>query len=139
MQQSALRLGTLFLLQCLLTSCSTQYHSVNTPFLGWTGGYWDAEGPGNLVEIGFNGNALVTTRKVEYWAMRRAAEVCQQNKKTYFVIYPSLENAVADDPVEVVSASKTMGRASTSFYILMDDMPSQYALKASDVLARYQE
>ena len=81
-------------LALLATGCATGYHKS-----GFTGGYWEKSGPGELIEVGFSGNGYIKEERVGDYLMYRCAEVARQHGGKYFTIYHSIYEAIADRPL----------------------------------------
>lgn len=52
-----------------LSGCAPGYHSATNPILGYTGGYWDARGPGSTIKVGFEGNGFIKPEKVSTYLL----------------------------------------------------------------------
>lgn len=123
-------------LSVMLAGCATGYQSVSNPLVGWTGGYWEKNGPGELVQVGFAGNSLITEQKVGVYLLYRCAEIAKEAKKPYFAFYASLPEAVADRRSSERFVNSTIGKPTTFAYILFFDKPEPDLLETAEVLAR---
>jgi hypothetical protein len=88
-------IATLSLL-LLVSGCATGYHDASNPLLGMAGGYWEQKGPGKLIKVGFNGNALIDRAKVGTYLLYRCAEIAQREKRSHFLMYQNLPEAIRD-------------------------------------------
>lgn len=123
----------LLLLALALTGCASGYGKSNI-----FGGYWSKDGPGELVEVGFNGNGYTDIRKVEIYVLFRSAEIAKQRGKAHFSIYQNLANAIVDRPLsEETQASAIGGKPYAKVFMLMHDAPVTGSLVADDILAKY--
>jgi hypothetical protein len=121
----------------LLTGCATGYHSASNPLLGWTGGYWDRPGPGELIKVGFAGNGYSKEAKVEDYLMLRCAEVAHARNKPYFTIYGSIAEAIIGERhTQDLVAPLTNGTSGVA-YVLLEDEAKPGTLATADVLAKY--
>jgi len=122
----------------LLSGCATGYHSAGNPLLGWTGGFWDSKGPGELTLVGFGGNGYITQDKVAVYLLYRCAELAQAQGKPHFRIYDSLLSAVIDRPLDRAFVSPVTGKPLGQVYMLYEDQPSSVTFDAAKVLAQYE-
>ena len=120
-----------------LAGCATGYHSANNPLLGLTGGYWDANGPGSTIKVGFAGNGYIKPEKVGVYLLYRSAEVTQREGGTHFVLYESLPAAVSDVRSSERKVSSTWGKPTTYAYIWIVPAGERDALSAAEILERY--
>lgn len=120
-----------------LTGCATGYHSANNPILGWTGGYWDQKGPGSTIKVGFSGNGFIKPDKVGIYLLYRSAEVTQREGGTHFVLYQSLNDAVADVRSSERKVNSTWGKPNTYAYIWIVPAEEREALSAAEIIERY--
>ena len=125
------------LLAFCLTGCATGYHSASNPILGWTGGYWDQKGPGSTIKVGFSGNAYIKPEKVGIYLLYRGAEVTQREGGTHFVLYQSLNDAVADVRSSERKVNSVWGKPTTHAYIWIVPAGERDALSAAEILERY--
>lgn len=116
----------------LLGGCATGYGK-NSIF----GGYWHKEGPGELVEIGFNGNGYTKEEKVELYLLFRSAEIAKERGKPWFSIYPTIGHAIVDEPLTEANANSLGGKPFGKVYTLLHDAQVPGALNTDDVLVRY--
>src|SRR5690348_18496880 len=78
----------------LLGGCATGYHSDKGVIRGYTGGYWEQPGPGELLKVGFSGNGYIDRDTTHAHLMYRCAELALQRHKRYFRLYESLTDAI---------------------------------------------
>jgi hypothetical protein len=116
----------------LLCACSTGYHSV-----GFTGGYWEKDGPGELIEVGFSANGFSDTATVGVYLMRRCGEVAQERGKPYFTIYNAVFEAIAERPSDDSFVSSVTGRPNGKVFMLLHDQKVPGAFRADEVLTKY--
>lgn len=119
-------------LALLLAGCATPYGRS-----GWTGGYWDKPGPGELIEVGFDGNGLIDVSTVDVYLLYRCAELTRQHGKDYFSMYATIADAIRDRPIFEVSATALGGKPISKVYVLLQDGQVPGALAADQVMARY--
>jgi len=100
-------------------------------------GYWSKDGPGELIEIGFNGNGYTQADKVQLYLLYRSAEIARSRGKAYFEIYPSIFDAITERPIAETTASVLGGKPFGKVYMLTNDVQVAGALKTDDILARY--
>jgi hypothetical protein len=115
-----------------LGGCATGYGKS-----GWTGGYTDSPGPGELVEVGFSGNGYITQAKLEIYLLYRSAELAKQRGKPYFRIYHTIKDAIRDQPMLRADATALGGKPYGKVYMLLEDGPVPGALSADAILAQY--
>ena len=120
----------------LLAGCATRYQDGNNLLTGWTGGYWEDSGPGELVKVGFSGNSNITTETVSAYLLYRCAEVAKRANKPYFALYRSLPAAVQDVRSPDQEIDVYMGKPDSYVYILYFDQAEEGLLETSEVLAR---
>lgn len=130
-------IATAMLTASLLTGCATGYHSASNPLLGWTGGYWDRPGPGELIKVGFAGNGFSKEAKVEDYLMLRCAEVAHARNKPYFVMYASIAEAIVERRITEDMVTPLTNGTSGEAYILLEDQSKPNAYATADVLAKY--
>lgn len=123
----------LLMLALVLTGCASGYGKSNI-----FGGYWSKDGPGELIEVGFNGNGYTDIRKVEIYVLFRSAEIAKQRGKPYFSLYHDLGSAILDQPLSVESqASDIGGKPYAKAFMLLHDTPVNGALVTDEILAKY--
>ncbi len=122
----------------LLNGCATGYHSVKDPLLGWTGGFWEEPGPGELVVVGFGGNGYIAHEKVAVYLLYRCAELSREKGKPYFRIYDSLPSAILDRPLNSAFVSPVTGKPLGQVYMLYEDRPVAGAFATAEVISRYE-
>jgi hypothetical protein len=115
-----------------LGGCATGYGKT-----GLTGGYWDRPGPGELVEVGFDGNGYIKPEKVEVYLLYRSAEIARQRGKPYFRIYQRLGYAILDRPMAKADSTALGGKPFGKVYMLLEDGPVPGALATDEILTRY--
>lgn len=130
------KLWTAIGLMAALSGCATGYHSATNPILGYTGGYWDAKGPGRLIKVGFSGNAFIKEDVVEKYLLYRCAEVTRREGGTHFVLYSSLPNAIRDVRSAEREARSLGGKPYTWAYIDIVAAGTANAHSAEDVITR---
>lgn len=116
----------------LLAGCASGYNR-NSLF----GGYWDKNGPGKLVEVGYNGNGYTHTENVGIYLFYRSAELAQQRGKPWLSIYPSISAAIRDVPVADARVHALAGKPFGKVYIVLRDGPAEGAVEAKAVMAQY--
>lgn len=133
------------LLALCLSACATGYHSANDPIRGYSGGYWDEPGPGELTKVGFAGNGYIDRDTVVAYLMYHCAELAQQRHKPYFRVYPSLVDAIRDRPVDEVTIGRVGGKLGDWVFVLFDatlapgDLAADATMKKYAVYVRAQE
>jgi hypothetical protein len=120
----------------LLAGCATGYQDASNPLTGWTGGYWEEKGPGELVKVGFGGNGYIAREKVGTYLLYRCAEIARREGKPYFALYQDLPAAVMDRRAPEKSVGTITGKPSAYTYILFFDAPAPGLLSTSELLAR---
>lgn len=118
----------------LLGGCATGYHDAANPILGYTGGYWDAPGPGQLIKVGFSGNGFIKKEQVGIYVLYRCAEVAQSHGKDYFVMYDNLPAAILDKRSAERNVGTLGGKPSAYVYILLRDQDGVDVLSAKAIL-----
>lgn len=116
----------------LLGGCATGYGKSSI-----FGGYWNKEGPGELVEIGFNGNGYTREDRVELYLLFRSAEIARERGKAWFSIYETIGDAIVDQPLGEANASSLGGKPFGKVYTLLHDAQVPGALNTDEVLAKY--
>lgn len=119
-----------------LSGCATGYHSAANPILGFTGGYWDAPGPGSTIKVGFEGNGFISRDKVSTYLLYRCAEVTKREGGSHFVFYATLPEAVADQRSTERQVLTIGGKPSAHAYIWVVPPTEQNALSADELIAR---
>lgn len=132
----ALRVFRVSLACLMLAGCATGYHDATNPLTGWSGGFWDSKGPGQLIKVGFSGNGYITREKVGTYVLYRSAEVTRREGKEYFVMYDSLPAAISDRRSSERKVSTIGGKAATYVYVLLKTEPGPDVLSASEVINR---
>lgn len=121
----------------LLTGCATGYHSIKNPIAGWTGGYWEENGPGQLIQVNFDGNGYSKQAKVEDYLMLRCAEVAQAHHKPYFSLYGSIAEAIVGRRLSGQFVSSVANGQSGRAYMLLEDDAGADRFSTTDTLARF--
>lgn len=116
----------------LLGGCATPY-AKNSLF----GGYWDKAGPGELIEVGFNGNGYIRSDRVQVYLLYRSAEIAKSRGKPFLSVYPSIAAAIQDKPVTEASASSLAGKPFGKVFVLLHDNEVDGALQSEEVLNKY--
>ena len=131
-----MRLPILALATLALAGCATGYTDATNPF-ALTGGYYDSVGPAKLTTVGFAGNGFTDAETARRYVLRRAAEVTQEQGKSHFLVYTSLEHAARGLPAgEDLGVHSLGGKPFQDIYILTLAQQEPGALIAADVLAR---
>ena len=139
MRSIALRIALPALLALSLGSCATGYHSVEGPISGWTGGYWDQPGPGELLKVGFDGNGYIDRPTITAYLMYHCAELAQKRHKPYFRVYASLSDAIRNVPVDEVAIGRVGGKLDDWVFLLFDDEPTPGDRETARVLDQYRD
>ena len=126
--------ATALLVVLLLTGCATQYQSA-----GLTGGHKDGAGPGHLQRIDFSGNGYSDSAKMQVFALYRAAEVAQAQRKPYFVLYDSLFSAARNRPSEMPRVGTLGGKPWAYAFVRYSDTHVAGANATATVLKTYAE
>lgn len=124
------------MLALALAGCATGYHDASNPILGLTGGYWDSQGPGSLIKVGFSGNGFIEPGKVATYLLYRSAEVTQREGGTHFVFYTSLPDAIADRRSSERKVATIGGKPASYAHILLAQPDDDQALSAAEVITR---
>lgn len=118
----------------LLSACATSYGKSNI-----FGGYWDKPGPGELIEVGFDGNGYISGDRVETYLMYRSAEVAQSRGKRHFSIYHTLHDAILDKPLADIDSTAIGGKPYGKVFMLLHDVPVAGSLETEAILAKYRD
>jgi hypothetical protein len=116
----------------LLSACATGYGKSN-----FFGGYWDKPGPGELIEVGFDGNGFIKGDKVEVYLMYRSAEIAKARGKAHFSIYHTLYDAILDKALVNADATAIGGKPYGKVFMLLHDSAVPGSLETEAVLAKY--
>lgn len=127
-------MGIAALAALALAGCASGYNKANI-----FGGYWQKDGPGKLIEVGYSGNGYTKGANVEIYLLYRSAELAKAGNKPYLSIYPSIAAAIADLPASEASASALGGKPFGKVYVVMRDEAAAGALRTDDLLAKYAE
>lgn len=120
-----------------LTGCATGYHDTRNPISGWTGGYWDRPGPGQLIQVGFDGNGYIDRPTITAYLMYHCAEVAHREHKPYMRIYSTLSAAILDRPEQEPAIGTIGGKLADSVYILLDDRNVSGDVSADATATKY--
>lgn len=119
----------------LLGGCATGYHDAGG-LQGYTGGYYDHKGPGELFKVGFAANGFSNAAKVRDFLTYRCAEVARREGHVWFAMYRNLPDAIRDERI----ASKAIGSVGNKplgeVYILLFEQSADGLLNADEVIAR---
>lgn len=118
----------------MLSACATGYHDASNPILGYTGGYWDAPGPGQLLKVGFSGNGFSKKEQVGTYLLYRCAEVAADHGKDYFVMYENLPAAIRDRRSTERVVGTLGGKPNAYVYILLRDEDGVNVMSAKAIL-----
>ncbi|MGB3461333.1 CC0125/CC1285 family lipoprotein [Rhodanobacter lindaniclasticus] len=121
----------------LLGGCATGYHSDKGVIRGYTGGYWEQPGPGELLKVGFSGNGYIDRDTTHAYLMYRCAELALQRHKPYFRLYESLPDAIRDRPSMDLTVGRVAGAMGDWVFVLFDQDYSAGDLDADGVEKRY--
>lgn len=127
-----MRFTLIFALTLMLAGCATRYGKS-----GIFGGYWDHQGPGELIEVGFGGNGYTDNERVEIYLLYRSAEIAKKRGKNHFTIYQTLNDAILELPLTETKATLLGGKPNGKVFMLLHDSAVPGALTADDVIARY--
>lgn len=117
-----------------LAACATPYQSG-----GLAGGYYQTQGPGQLLKVTFSGNGYIKSDAVQQYALYRSAEVAKEKKKPYFIIYETLLAASVGKPSELPTVG-IVGNKPTAFaFVLFLDSPQPGAKDTDKTLAEIGE
>jgi len=119
----------------LLAGCATGYHDAGG-LLGYTGGYYDRKGPGELYKVGFSGNGFITAQKVRDYLTYRCAEVAKREGHAWFAIYRNLPDAIRDQRASSKSPGALGNKPWGEVYVLFFEQPDVGLLNADEVIAR---
>ena len=121
-------------LAMLLSACATGYGKSSI-----FGGYWDKPGPGELIEVGFDGNGFIKGDRVEVYLMYRSAEVAKSRGKAHFSIYHTLYDAIIDKPLVEAESTSLGGKPYGKVFMLLHDTAVPGSLETEAVLAKYRD
>lgn len=124
-------------LALLLSSCATGYHSVEGPISGWTGGYWDQPGPGELLKVGFDGNGYIDRDTITAYLMYHCADLAQKRHKPYFRMFQSLPDAIRGAATDELAVGRVGGKLDDWVYLLFDDQKLPGDQETAKVLETY--
>lgn len=117
-----------------LAGCASGYNKSNL-----FGGYWNREGPGKLLEVGYSGNGYTRGATVEAYLLYRSAELARARHMEWLSVYPTIADAILDRPVSEASANALGGKPFGKVYVMMRPAQVAGALRTEAVLARYAE
>jgi hypothetical protein len=132
------RKTVLLALMLALAGCATGYHDTRGPITGWTGGYWDQRGPGQLVKVGFDGNGYIDRDTTNAYLMYHCAELAQQRNKPYFRMYASLNDAIRDQPAQELAIGRVGGKLDDWMFVLFDNQEAPGDLSATAIKQKYE-
>lgn len=127
---------SVLLAAALATGCATGYHSIGG-LSGWTGGYWEDEGPGELVKVNFAANGYSDTATVSDYLVYRCAEVARQRGKPHFTMYGSIAEAIAGIKLRDQMVSLVTNGPYGYAYVLFEDEAGKDTLATDTVLQDY--
>lgn len=119
----------------LLAGCATGYHDAGG-LLGYTGGYYDRKGPGELFKVGFAGNAYISADKVRDYLTYRCAEITKREGHAWFAIYRNLPDAIRDERSDSKQPGKMGRKPWGEVYVLFFEQGDNGLLNADEVIAR---
>ena len=96
-------LATIALL--VLTGCATSYQSS-----GFTGGFQESQLAPDIFEVSFNGNGYTSGKRTRDYTMLRAAEICQGQGFSFFLILER-DNSATTHSYTTPGQSYTTGTA----------------------------
>jgi hypothetical protein len=120
-----------------LAGCATGYHSADNPILGFTGGYWEQPGPGELLKVGFAANGFSNRDTVTAYLMYHCAELAQKRNKPYFRIYYSLPDAIRDKPIDEALIGRVGGKLGDWVFVMFDNSEQPGDLGTQAMLDKY--
>lgn len=132
-----LKLKKIIFLLFLLSGCSTGYHSSNDILRGFTGGFDEEEGPGDLIKVGFFGNGYTDKEKVGLYLLFRSAELVKAKGKNHFVMYKSIAHAIANQPEDRSYVSTIGFKPAAVMYILTEDIPNANTFSADEIIKKH--
>src|SRR5689334_20286568 len=83
------------------TGCATRYQSGT---FSYTGGYIDLPVNDQMRKVVFYANGFTSVETAMKYARFRCAELAEEAKKPYFMMYPSLEDAAIGRSAKIPSA-----------------------------------
>lgn len=113
-----------------LSGCATEYKS-----LGYTGGYTEVNGYGNLVKVYFLVNGYTSREKATQGLIYRCAELAIEKKKAHFVLYKNLTDAAKGAASALPSSGSLSENFSSYAYVLFLDSPREQSFDAHKVAA----
>jgi hypothetical protein len=117
-----------------LGGCATSYQST-----GFTGGHSLQNGYGRLEKISFAGNGFITPDKVQKYALYRCAEVANEKKKAYFLMYETLVKASLGESTKLPTIGAVGNKPNAFAFVLFLDESRPGALKTAEVIADLSE
>ncbi len=102
----ALHLFSLLFCTILLCSCATAYQP-----MGESGGFYHRKVEENIYIIGFNGNGFTNSKRVNDFALLRAAEIGSRLGYTHFVVEGSIDRSQTE-LVDMGTTTTSSGRVS---------------------------
>jgi hypothetical protein len=120
----------------LLGGCATGYHSIHG-LSGYTGGYWEDEGPGELTKVNFAANGYSDNSTVQDYLLLRCAEVAKAKGKPYFRMYGSIAEAIVERKIRTELVSTVTNGPYGYAYVLFEDQAGKDTLETAEVLQKY--
>lgn len=114
----------------LLSGCATGYKS-----LGYTGGYTEVNGYGNLLKVYFFANGFTEREKAAQGLMYRCAELAIQKQKSHFILFKNMTDAANGAASKLPSTGSLGGNPSAYAYVLFLDSPREHSFDAQKVAA----
>lgn len=124
------------LLTVFLQACATGYQSGQSSY---SGGFYEAKGPGELTRISFSGNGYIDAETAAIYTLYRCAEYTIEKGNSHFVIYSNLFDAAADIRSTKVSIGAIGGKPLNQAYILMRKNPEGNTFDAAQIMNKYND
>ncbi len=124
------------LLVVFLQACATSYQSGKGSY---TGGVFEAKGPGKLILITFSGNGYIDTKTAEIYTLYRCAEYTIEQGNSHFIVYSNLFDAAADKRSAKMSIGSIGGKPLNRVYILMRKNPEGNTFDAVQLINKYND
>lgn len=128
-----------FMLLFITTGCSTAYHKFGDQIWPIEGGYSDKVGPGELIEVVFEGNQYSEKEQMDLYLLYRCAELTKEKGKQYFSMYYSIAHAILGRPFVGIEYPRYKWDNSSRIYILPENGPSKNTFHVSTVINKYFE
>lgn len=133
--KSTIKILILLCIAIFSQGCATAYQN---GMFSLTGGYYEEDGPGDLVKINFSGNGYITGEKVAQFNLYRCAEYTKENGKSHFIAYNSLWDAALDRRASSTTLGFVGGKPFSFVFILLRDEYEFGTMEADTILAEYQ-